>query len=55
MSIRQLVKVKKTKPIYSFRVLRAAYCVHEFEKTKPIFQCENERKSFYIKGYENFR
>jgi hypothetical protein len=29
-------QIEKTKPIYSFRVLRAAYCEKEFEKTKPI-------------------
>ena len=27
---------EKTKPIYSFSVLLDAYCVNEFEKTKPI-------------------
>ncbi len=29
-------KQSQTKPIYSFCVLRAAYCEKEFEKTKPI-------------------
>jgi hypothetical protein len=30
---------RKTKPIYSYCVVRDAYCVREFEKTKPI--CDN--------------
>jgi len=31
---------EKTKPIYSFRVLSAAYCEKEIEKTKPMLKWE---------------
>ena len=39
---------RKTKPIFSFRVLRAAYRV--FEKTKPILEWSNRRKVLFEMG-----
>ena len=34
---------EKTKPIYSYCVLRDAYCEKAFEKTKPICRVTNWR------------
>jgi hypothetical protein len=31
-----ILGTKKTKPIYSYYVVRDAYCVNEIEKTNPI-------------------
>jgi hypothetical protein len=48
----------KANPSTSLRtslfVLRAAYCVYEFEKTKPIFRSANGRKSCYIREIRKF-
>ena len=38
---------EKTKLIYSYCVLRAAYCENEFEKTNPIFQGPNWRNILF--------
>ena len=35
-SVSDMMLFEKTKPIYSFCVQSAAYCVNGFEKTKPI-------------------
>jgi len=41
------MRFEKTKPIYSYCVLRDAYCEKEFEKTKPICAGLNWRKVFF--------
>ena len=43
---------EKTKPIYSYCVLRDAYCEKEFEKTKPILKQQNNVSSFIESVYE---
>jgi len=42
-----MILFEKTKPIYSFCVMRYAYCVMEVEKTNPIFRRANQCKFLY--------